>query len=161
MMMMMMTALWTPWRTFLHGKQTISPYTTNVDTLSPIPYIFHEFKKGNALGNNNSHFSPVKHLLTFSALSLGWIVRVIPQCCKTDNDNIVDQMTSTTERIPLENDVERLPHICNTIGDNGKKGNIQTKYLQLFLSQASNLCAHKPKKGQSTALSGYVTFLEM
>ena len=92
----MSAALRTPWRTFLHGKQTISPYTTNVDTLSQLQICSHEFEKYNALGNNNSHFSPVKRLLTFSGLSLGWIVRVIPQCCKPGSGNIVDQMTSTT-----------------------------------------------------------------
>ena len=32
------------------------------------------FKKDNALGNNNLHFSLVEGLLTFSGLSLGWIV---------------------------------------------------------------------------------------
>ena len=115
--------------------------------LSPQLQIFlTNFKKDNALGTNNSHFSPVKRLFTFSGLSLGWIVRVIPQCCKTGSDNIVDQMTSTREPIPLESVVERFPHICTTISDNSRKGDIQTKHLQLFLGQASNHCEKKKKK---------------
>ena len=114
---------------FWHGKQTISPYTTNVGTLSPIKMFLTNFKKDNALGNNNSHFSPVQRLLAFSGLSLAWIVHAIPQCCKTGSDSTVDQMTSTMEQIPLESVVERLPHICTTIGDNGRKGDIQTKHL--------------------------------
>ena len=42
--------------------------------------------------------------------------------------------------------VARLPNTCNTIANNGGKGDVLRENFQSFFSQTSNHCAHRPKK---------------
>ena len=138
----------TPCRTFWHGKQMISRYTTTIANT-----LFQISNHPQPLEKNSMHRVPIIHTITFQVL----VCVLLPQFgldCARYFSALQSQWWQycglndvQNKPIPYKSVAERLPHICNTIADNGRRGDVQSKNFQSFSSQTSNHCAHSPEMG--------------
>ena len=137
----------TPFRTSWQGKQTISPYTTIVDTLFQISNYPQSLEK------NSMHWAPIIHIYHLSSTCLRSLASVWTGLCMLLFSDAMPAVTILWIKWGLKqaNHIEEccctLSHICNTISDNGRRGDVQSKNFQSFSSQTTNHCARRPKLG--------------